>query len=254
MDRPRSDGGALAAAALRLGAAGVPVFPCRPGDKSPATAHGVLDATTDAERIAAWWAAAPGCNVAIATGRPGPDVLDVDVADGWDAAGVLERLAGAGLLAGAVTVVATRNGGRHFYYPGTEHPCRRLPRVHVDFKSTGGYVLAPPSWVPPSRWVEKLRRPRFPAADGMYRVLKHRPGPGRPLSWAHVSNLLDPPAPVQVHRQPVRSHSRWPRAVLRVLGNPLGPDGDRSAALHRLVRTAWLVGCTDADIHEIASE
>ena len=64
--------------ALAYAARGWPVFPCQPGHKIPATAHGYLDATTDPEQITAWFTRHPGRNLAIATGAPGPDVLDVD--------------------------------------------------------------------------------------------------------------------------------------------------------------------------------
>ena len=57
---------------------GWPVFPCQPGQKIPATPHGYRDATTDPEQITDWFARHPGRNLAIATGAPGPDVLDVD--------------------------------------------------------------------------------------------------------------------------------------------------------------------------------
>jgi hypothetical protein len=66
-------------AALAYATASWPVFPCIPGEKVPATSHGVKDATTDAAQIRAWWARNPGRNVAIATGAPGPDVLDVEL-------------------------------------------------------------------------------------------------------------------------------------------------------------------------------
>src|SRR5579859_6740619 len=72
-------GGRRLQAALAYACIGWPVFPCRPGQKTPATTRGFLDATTDPERITAWWTAVPGRNLAIATGAPGPDVLDVDV-------------------------------------------------------------------------------------------------------------------------------------------------------------------------------
>ena len=42
------------------------------------TRRGFLDASTDPDRIAAWWKSGPDRNVAIATGAPGPDVVDVD--------------------------------------------------------------------------------------------------------------------------------------------------------------------------------
>ena len=59
-------------AALAYAKAGWRVFPCIPGEKVPATSHGVKDATTDPAQIRAWWARNPGRNVAIATGCAGP--------------------------------------------------------------------------------------------------------------------------------------------------------------------------------------
>ena len=64
--------------ALAYAERGWPVFPCLPGRKAPATMHGHLDATTNPAQISAWFARRPGLNLAIATGAPGPDVLDVD--------------------------------------------------------------------------------------------------------------------------------------------------------------------------------
>ena len=64
--------------ALGYAARGWPVFPCQPGQKIPATQHGYRDATTDPDQITAWFSRHPGRNLAIATGAPGPDVLDVD--------------------------------------------------------------------------------------------------------------------------------------------------------------------------------
>ena len=47
---------------------GLPVFPCKPKDKVPATPHGCKDATTDPEQVAAWWDGIHLYNVGIATG------------------------------------------------------------------------------------------------------------------------------------------------------------------------------------------
>ena len=66
--------------ALKYAARGLRVFPCKPADKVPATVHGVLDATTDATRIEAWWTAYPTCNIGVATGG-GLLVVDVDSID-----------------------------------------------------------------------------------------------------------------------------------------------------------------------------
>ena len=64
--------------ALELAARGWPVFPCQPGQKIPATTHGYRDASTDPGQITYWFTRNPRSNLAIATGAPGPDVLDVD--------------------------------------------------------------------------------------------------------------------------------------------------------------------------------
>jgi hypothetical protein len=152
------------------------VFPCKADSKEPDTPHGFKDATTDPRRIRIWWTAAPESNVAIATGAPGPDVLDVDQkpdGDGWAA---FNRLKRAGLLAGARAIIRTRSGGLHVYFAGTAQSCGRLVRHHLDFKATGGYVIAPPSTV----------------GGSPYEVLDHRPGAAGRLDWPAVRRLLEP--------------------------------------------------------------
>ena len=162
--------------ALAYAACGWPVFPCQPGSKLPATRHGFLDATTDPDHIRWWWRRIPGANLAIATGTPGPDVLDVDqhgaAGSGYPA---LNRLTRAGLTRDAGAVVATPHGGLHLYYGGTAQGCGKLPAQHLDFRSNGGYVLAPPSQV-----------------DGRtYRVIRHQPEAGQ-FAWDAAVRLLDP--------------------------------------------------------------
>jgi hypothetical protein len=140
------ESGRLLAAALAYAAAGWPVFPCRPDAKIPATKHGCKDATTSLPTIHSWWQRA-AYNVAIATGAPGPDVLDVDVhatGSGWTG---YERLKSAGMITEALRMVRTRSGGLHVYFAGTTQRNSSLPRAHLDFRATGGYVLAPPSTV-----------------------------------------------------------------------------------------------------------
>ena len=94
--------------ALAYARRGWPVFPCQPGQKVPATKHGYKDATTDEQQITNWFGRDPDHNLAIATGAPGPDVLDIDVhgpaGNGYAALG---RLHCAGLLEDAYGYVRT---------------------------------------------------------------------------------------------------------------------------------------------------
>ena len=251
----------MLAAALRYAAAGWPVFPCKaatkvpaipaahpPGDPAACTCrgecgrqgHGFHDAATDPAVIRAWWQKWPQANPAIRTGAPGPDVLDVDArpyGDGWTA---LNRIKRAGLLTGARALVRTRSGGLHVYFAGTGQPCGRLTRHYLDFKSSGGYVIAPPGFVEADT--------NGPA--GAYELLDHRPGTAV-LDWAKVTALLSPPQP----RRPVRPAAplcpgELPPAVRRALE---APALDRSAAMHRLVGACVRAGMEEAAIHELAA-
>jgi Bifunctional DNA primase/polymerase, N-terminal len=169
-------GPGIAGQAQAYAAHGWPVFPCQPGSKEPATRHGFLDATTDPDRIGWWWRRQPGANVAIATGQPGPDVLDVDqhgqAGSGFAA---LNRLKRAGLTEGAAAIVATPSGGMHLYFVGSDQRCGKLPSCHLDFRAQGGYILAPPSQV----------------GGRSYRVVRHQVQAGG-LDWGKVTELLEP--------------------------------------------------------------
>jgi hypothetical protein len=93
--------------ALAWASRGVAVLPVRQGGKAPVTRRGMRDATTNPRLLRHWWARWPGANVAIATGAPGVDVLDVDVRGaetGWPA---LRRLREAGILPVGGPVVRT---------------------------------------------------------------------------------------------------------------------------------------------------
>lgn len=195
MDDPTAPAGeplSLVRRAFAYAAAGTPVFPCQPGGKSPITAHGFRDATTDPDRIRAWWSLTPLANIAAPTGHPGFDVLDVDVradGSGWAA---FRRARAAGLFEGWVRAVRTPSGGLHLYFPGTEQRNGSVRGQHLDFRGRGGYVLLPPSLVRTADYV------------GRYEVIAGRPDPGRPLDWAAVAAMLTPtPAAVPALRVPM---------------------------------------------------
>ncbi|NCD18852.1 MAG: hypothetical protein EOL89_02540, partial [Actinobacteria bacterium] len=88
----------------------------------------------------------------------------------------------AGLLDGWTRAVRTPSGGLHLHYPGTDQRNGTLPGQHLDFRATGGYVLLPPSLG------------QCKAYSRRYEILETRPGPGRPLDWAAITALLQPPA------------------------------------------------------------
>jgi hypothetical protein len=198
--------------ALALAARGWPVFPCQPGRKLPATVHGYLDATTDPEQITRWFERHPHWNLAVATGAPGPDVLDIDqhgpAGNGYPA---LAKLRAAGLLDGATGYVRTPSGGLHAYFNGTSQRNGHLPAHHIDFRSAGGYVLVPPSRV----------------GGKPYERISTLDGNGR-LDWQAVIGLLESarqqqrPTPRQPTVGGIGRLAAWVAAQ---------PEGNRNAGL-----------------------
>jgi hypothetical protein len=198
--------------ALAYACHGWPVFPCLPGQKIPATRHGYRDATTDEQQITDWFGRDRDWNLAVATGTPGPDVLDIDqhgpAGNGYPAFNNLRR---AGLADGAAAYVRTPASGMHAYFTGTDQHNGRLPSHHLDFRSTGGYIVAPPSQV-----------------DGKPYRLIASPGGRGTLDWDAVTRFLEPqrqPHPLQL--RPARSldltHlARWVASR---------PEGNRNAGL-----------------------
>jgi Bifunctional DNA primase/polymerase, N-terminal len=136
--------------ALACAVRGWPVFPCRAGQKTPATTHGHLDATTDPAQITAWFRRPPGWNLAIATGAPGPDVLDVDqhgpAGNGYAA---FARLSKAGLLDGAAAYVRTPSGGLHAYFTGSAQRNAICPLTTWTSGPPGGIWATWPGGSPP---------------------------------------------------------------------------------------------------------
>lgn len=231
--------------ALAYAAAGWPVFPCCPDNpacaspkchecKAPLTAHGFEDAVTDPAAIRAWWRDWPRANVAIATGDPGPDVLDVDVKPDGNGFAAFNRLKRAGLLTGAAMLVRTRSGGIHLYFAGTSQRKGALRRHHLDFQASGGYVIAPPSRV----------------HGRAYEVIDSRPAAAT-FDWAAAKHVLDPPPPPRP-----AEHGTWngtgglPAPVQRALD---APAADRSAALYRLIGACVRTGIDEGTIRQIAA-
>jgi len=167
------------------------VFPTAPGSKIPATEHGYLDATTAHKQIQQWWRAEPNANVAIATGAPGPDVVDIDRKGDRSGFAAWNQLGQAGLAGEPQAVIKTPSGGMHAYYQGTGQRNGHIPDKLIDFRSTGGYVVTAPSRV-----------------GGRPYAVVHRQASPATFDWTKARELLDPQQQRQAQRAPQRDAGR----------------------------------------------
>lgn len=193
----------LDTAALRIAARGWPVFPLRPGSKLPAIRDWEHRATTDPERIAAWWSRGP-YNIGIACGPAGLVVLDLDAAHGhrpprgWpeevthgrDVLRLLAREAGEPDPVDTYTV-ATPSGGEHRYFlappdgpelRNTTGDTGRGLGWHIDTRAAGGSITAAGSVRFIGRDLRRYRatdgRPPAPLPDWLHDALSGRAATG----------------------------------------------------------------------------
>lgn len=222
----------LRQAAHDYASAGWPVFPCRPGGKIPVTLHGYLDATIDHAQIDRWWTKMPSASIGIATGTPGPDVLDVDV-HGRDGFAALRRAKQAGMIPTPIRVVRTPSGGAHLYFPGTAQRTGALPRGGLDFRAAGGCVIAAPSWSS-----EHQR---------CYQLLSDQPE-GVALDWGAIRKLLQPQPRPQLRHLSGRDD---PGLVTRVVTwLEARPEGNRNYPLFWAAKLITAAGLMDSDTRE----
>lgn len=136
--------------ALRYASWGWPVFPLQPRGKRPATKHGFKDATTDPDRIRAWWTENPDYNIGLPTGHAF-DVIDIDPPHGPLSYTQLlaeeDPRTGQGDIPDVHGQVATSSGGLHLYIPPTGDGNGAGIMPGIDYRGAGGYVVAPPSWL-----------------------------------------------------------------------------------------------------------
>ena len=139
----------LADAAIRYASMGWAVFPLRPRGKEPRTKNGVKDACCDIEQVRAFWERFPDSNIGIAMGEPSGGLVAIDVdedgesgKDGMAAVRAWER--GHGELPETATALTGR-GGTHMLYRMRGVKNSVNADAAVDIRSTGGYIVAPPS-------------------------------------------------------------------------------------------------------------
>jgi len=152
----------LIKAAIDYANKGFPVFPCcwpdvdghcgcgrhhedRSAGKVPLTAHGLQDATTDLNRLSAWWGKYPNSNLAVAIPK-GYFVLDIDIAhNGYESLAKLQRIVGE---LPDTLLITTGSGGSHYWFTTTE-PVRNTVALAglegLDIRGIGGYVVTAPS-------------------------------------------------------------------------------------------------------------
>lgn len=232
--------------ALNLAAAGWPVFPLVANGKSPATEHGLNDATCDADIIRQWWKRMPAANMGIAL----PSALvavDVDTKNGTDGFATLAALQDEHGPLPATRTVQTPSGGQHLMFTKPTHlriKNRTAIRPGLDVRSSGGYLVAPPSVI-----------------DGVaYQVLNDcdpAPAPQWLLDVLAEDKSQVPAKPVEAspQRQSGAHDAYTTRAIERATSAVLAAgEGERNATLNASAYgLARLAGAGRLDWHHTAA-
>lgn len=211
--------------------------------KHPRTDHGLKEATVDLAQIRRWWARWPSANVGLLTGVAF-DALDVDGDHGLAS---LEAAVSDGLTVDGPTVLTGRPNGRHVYVAPTGLGSRVGFRPGLDWRGSGGYVVAPPSLHPSGatyRW-ELPEDPDFgpraqirPAPRWLLELL--RPRPTEPKNAKAISGFGS-------------SNAYGRRALESELGRlAVAPEGQRNSSLHiAAVRLGQLVATGQISVAEV---
>ncbi len=137
-------------AALEYVRWGWAVIPVLPNAKTPATLHGVKDATTDPGRVREWWGRNPDFNIGIAAGeKSGIIVFDIDPRNGGDQSWMewLESNGAEPVLQSDCMMQLTAGGGQHYIAEYTPEIKSCKLAQGIDLLSDGKYFLAYPSTI-----------------------------------------------------------------------------------------------------------
>ena len=164
------------------------VFPIKPNGKTPAIKGWQQNASTESEQLQKWFSGVSAHNVGVLTGRPsGFFVVDVDPRNRghlsldalYDEIGKLPETVAQQTAGGGWHYLFRMPGGRDIRngnirgYPG------------IDIKGTGGYIVAPPSWVADRAYAwEESSHPEeveiATAPEGLLRLIFEAPRPSLP--------------------------------------------------------------------------
>lgn len=236
---------------------GIKIFPLAPRGKVPVTSHGCLDASADPTEWEPQWDA--GCNIGVATGGV-VDVVDCDsvgclvefarrlapegeaVGSPEEAADLVERLLG--------PVVWTGRGAHCWVQASTEHTNRahliQLADGWVDYRTHGGYVVAPPS-VHPSGAVYRFHSayftPKQPAPEWLWEGVREH----HPEEASH---------PIQVSADLGETPESYYEAALRANLDRLAqaPEGTRNHTLNQAAFNLGQIASNDAQASRAESE
>jgi len=133
----------LKEAALDYAERGWPIFPCR-SDKSPYVTNGVLDATTNLDKIEDWWDEWPKANIGLDVTGAGMMVVDLD--PGHDIEELNKNVPN---IPNTRRRASTPRGGEHWFFAldNGEIVANSASKIakSVDVRGLNGYVLLAPS-------------------------------------------------------------------------------------------------------------
>jgi hypothetical protein len=173
--------------AERYASIGFKVFPQKPGSKEPATAHGVHDATDDADVLAEWARKYPYANIAAACG-PASGITVVDIDKHHGGIEIFKALLAKYKDRPTCPIARSPQGGYHLYF---KHDLRigtsqnRLGQG-IDIRSNGGAIT-----LPPSHW-NGFKRGVKVAEPGDYRWVRAPVGSNMPPMPRWMLKLLLP--------------------------------------------------------------
>lgn len=208
------------------------VFPLKPRDKTPLTAHGCLDASRHHDQVTAWWSRWPEANLGIATGTASAlFVVDVDGAAGEAA------LTAFGTLPHTVEVLTGK--GRHLYFELPDgvmlgNSARKLG-PELDTRGDGGYVVAPPSIHPNGHayaWAPEHSPDEIDVAavpDAILRALQPSTPPAVAVASQYRTAQLSAPS-----RGPLTLFLAW----LRTVDSGLADGQGRNHTAYRIASRA----------------